>query len=83
MASLMALALGVGVGASGRAMVLSGSCKGVGGGDIGYSKPRKTSGDDCREVFAGLVLDEMPELTAVAGVIDNGTAGSTLFLEFL
>lgn len=46
-------------------------------------KPRKTSGDDCREVFAGLVFDEMLELTAVAGVIVKGTVVSSLFLEFL
>lgn len=41
------------------------------------------SGDDCSDVFAGLGLDETAGLTAVAGVIVDDNAGSTLILDGL
>lgn len=72
-ASLIAFCLGD----LGILVIGSGSCRGVGGSEKRAKRPRGPSGEDCTDVSAGVVDDEVAEgVTADADVRVSGTAGT-------
>ena len=55
-------------------VVVSGSCSGDGEKSRGRLRPRGPSGEDWREMVAGLAAEEVPfGVSAEAGVTVNGT----------